>query len=777
MKKQKKIFIITIMLVFMLTILANFEVLASNTSSSGQEVQYSEEYQKWLELIDEEKQKVIKPRMYDVPYVKTTSKNPLLKASMLRTSLSSRYTLKDIIPSNLAIRNQQDVGSCWTFATLASLETNLALTNYKNGINTSTIYDFSERHMEYATTRAFLDGTNPMGYNRTAGSGGGWELGLSYLTNGSGAINETEMPYENNSDSINISEIQNKKITSQVYDTVEFPNYNDTSFDENETNEIKNQIKNHIQNYGAVYAGVKAGAFVYLQKVSDTTGALALGGGFPDHAVSIIGWDDDYSKENWNEFYETDRPTTDGAWIARNSWGEESGDNGLIYISYEDRTCSNYLCGIIKASDSIEYENIYQHTYYYPNNNRSIPDEAIYCNIFDKKTDGKEYLTQVSLYVGSPFTCRVYVNAKGTEKTKSGLQLVQLMAGESETLNTGYHTLEFLEPIEITSDQFAVAIENIGTEWGSIGCVSKDSDTYSQQEIKKGECFEIYYDDNHDGDWNEWDDLAELNTPRVSTIQAFTTSKIIDHSLKDIEITIPPTKTEYWTGENFDSTGMVIKANYNDGKSKILSTSDYSILNGTNLKAEQESVTITFGEASVEQPIKVTENKVENITITTPPSNTVYWAGEDFDKSGMVVKAIYTDETIVEVTDYEMTNGTNLKNGQTSITISYGNKTVEQSITVKANPVVKIEITQAPTKTDYVVGQNFNSTGMIVKATYANGTVKEITDYEVKDGNNLTEGQTAVTISYEQQTVTQAITVVEKTITEISIKKMPTKTN
>lgn len=207
MKKLKKLLVIT--LFFVLISLVNFKVLANNTSNSGQTVPYSNAYQEWLKLSDEEKKNVLRPRMYDVQYSKNISKNPLLKSSMLRTTLNPRYTLQDVISNNLSIRNQQETDSCWAFATLSSLETNLALANYKNGTNMSKVYDFSERHMEYATSRVFKDNQiNSIGYNRVVGSGGNWDFASSYLTNGSGAINESEMPFENNEDSIAISLIQ-----------------------------------------------------------------------------------------------------------------------------------------------------------------------------------------------------------------------------------------------------------------------------------------------------------------------------------------------------------------------------------------------------------------------------------------------------------------------------------------------------------------------------------------------------------------------------------------
>lgn len=796
MKKLKKLLVIT--LIFMLFLLANFEVFASNTSTSEPNVQYSEEYQKWLELSDEEKQNVIKPRMYDVPYSKTTSKSPLLRASMLRSTFDSRYTLQSIISNNLIIKDQQQTGSCWAFAALSSLETNLALNNYKNGANTSKVYDFSERHMEYSTSRVFENNQiNSLGYNRTVGSGGNWDFASSYLTTGMGAIDESEMEFINDENIINISEIQGKTVTSQVYDTVEFPDYNDSILTETEANEVKNQIKYHIQNYGSVFGCVKAGSFAgSLSPVSDTTGALAIWGGFADHAVSIVGWDDNYAVSNWDEFDDHEKPTNPGAWIVRNSWGTEYGKDGYIYVSYEDDHISGSLSGIIKATNSVEYDNLYQYDQYYPNYKYfSFEDQVMFCNVFTKSSNETEYLTQVSLHIPEACVCKVYVNPNGTEKSKEALQPVLLKAGESETFNnTGYHTLEFAKPIELTSNQFTVAIEMCSGEGSNhISCVEsssyEESPYYSVVNIETGKSFLLdtydwqYMTDDgvhvYDYDWSGWEDMATFeNHPCHSTIKAFTTSELIDESLKSIEITTPPTKTEYWSGEDFDKTGMVVKANYNSktNPSVVLDSSSYSITNGTNLKKGQTSVTITYEGKTVEQPIKVTENKVENIAITTPPAKTEYWAGEDFDRSGMVVKATYTDGTITEITNYTITNSSSLKNNQSSITVSYEGKTVEQAITVKANSVIKIEITQAPNKTNYVVGQNFNNVGMIVKATYANGTVKEITDYEVKNGNNLSAGQTTVAIIYEEQTATQTITVVEKAIIGISVKTLPTKT-
>lgn len=223
---------------------------------------------------------------------------------------------------------------------------------------------------------------------------------------------------------------------------------------------------------------------------------------------------------------------------------------------------------------------------------------------------------------------------------------------------------------------------------------------------------------------------------------------------------------------------MVVRANYNskDEPTVTLKDSDYSITNGTNLKVGQNSVTITFSGKSVNQSISVEKNSVVDLKIQTPPTKTEYKEGEKFDASGMVVIATYKDGTSKCISNYTITNGSNLKAEQTGITITFEGKSITQPITVKPNALVDIKVKNLPSKVKYVEGQNFDKTGIVIVGTYQDGSEHEIEEYTIERGEKLTTSQKSVTVSFGGKSVEVAITVEKKTITNIIVSKMPTKT-
>ena len=79
--------------------------------------------------------------------------------------------------------------------------------------------------------------------------------------------------------------------------------------------------------------------------------------------------------------------------------------------------------------------------------------------------------------------------------------------------------------------------------------------------------------------------------------------------VKSIEITTPPTKTEYMAGDKFDPKGMVVTAHYTDGTTADLTENDYTIFHGDKLTQGQTYVTIQYNDGSGNSGIKV-EQKI-----------------------------------------------------------------------------------------------------------------------------------------------------------------------
>lgn len=166
--------------------------------------------------------------------------------------------------------------------------------------------------------------------------------------------------------------------------------------------------------------------------------------------------------------------------------------------------------------------------------------------------------------------------------------------------------------------------------------------------------------------------------------------------------------------------------------------------------------------------------KLVSIAITTPPAKTTYVSGETFNPAGMVVTATYSNGATLKATGYSFSPDTALTDGTTSVTIEYTEggvtKTAEQAITV-VHRLTKIEITAQPTKKVYEYGDSFQSTGMVVKATYSDGATANVTGYSCSPTLLSTVGTQTITVSYTEngvtKTATTSVTVNRKTISTV----------
>ena len=251
-----------------------------------------------------------------------------------------------------------------------------------------------------------------------------------------------------------------------------------------------------------------------------------------------------------------------------------------------------------------------------------------------------------------------------------------------------------------------------------------------------------------------------------------------------LAVTTPPTKTVYEAGDSFDKTGMVVTVTYDDESTREVTNYNCSPV---VLSKDDTYITISYREmmttVTTTQPVTV-KNLLKKIQIITPPTETAYEIGDTIDLTGMVVYAFYSDGTSHEISNYTYSPHVVSSASDTEVTITYTEdgitKTAIQDITVGNTPnLVSIAVSVPPTKVIYKAGEYFDPSGMVVTATFDNGTTKNVSGYTYSPTRTLQQDDSVITISYTKKgvtkTTTQNITVVY--LTSIAITNPPTYTS
>lgn len=215
---------------------------------------------------------------------------------------------------------------------------------------------------------------------------------------------------------------------------------------------------------------------------------------------------------------------------------------------------------------------------------------------------------------------------------------------------------------------------------GAVGTLSNLNDNYTAIELKNELLSCTRKSTNLEG---------KVATGGVLDLSKATISTITHPS----GITLDKSSAKIFVGENMQLVPTVTPEDATNKNIKWTSSNPNvaKIENGMVTAISEGTATITAitedGNYEALCEIIVDKVKLEKILITTPPLKTTYKSGENFDKTGMVIKAYYNNGTSKEITEYIIKDGKNLKVGKKDITISYTEdnitKTVPQTITVK----------------------------------------------------------------------------------------------
>lgn len=345
------------------------------------------------------------------------------------TADSARFDLRDYIINGVSlaglVKDQGSNGACWAFGATGALESAFLR---QAGI----LLDLSENNIQGAASR----------YS---------EFGNTKIT---------EAGYVNSAMNLFLAWLSVLNTSYDSYD--ELGKVSIASFALNESYHIQDAImippryqvdnpklfKDALVNYGGLTVHV-LGASANNPYYNEKTHAQYCNSKevYGNHFVTLVGWDDNYSKENFKI-----TPPGNGAWICKNSWGTDWGEDGFFYISYYDTTFAwgPDSVGYI-LSNTENYTGLYQYDMqfdgYFIDNGKNVT----YVNTYEALDD--ELISAVGTYfkdLGEKYTIKIFVDG-ALVHTQSGI-----------STHIGFETVKLNKKIAVgAGHKFSAQIESI----------------------------------------------------------------------------------------------------------------------------------------------------------------------------------------------------------------------------------------------------------------------------------------------------------------------------
>ena len=622
------------------------------------------------------------------------------------------------------VRDQGSYGVCWAFSTISLIETNLIKKNL-----VSNDIDLSELHLVNYTYNCVND---PLGglegdinkFDTSYGSvmqyGGNVEMAANSLLDWEGAVNEDVVPYTTEY----VRQVENNQLDDSLAygkDVAHVQNFyrvNTTS---------KEDVKKAVMDYGAVsisYWSDQSSDWSTQYYNSLTAAYYCPEGYTTNHAVNIVGWDDDYSSDNF-----ATKPEGNGAWIVRNSWGSEYGKDGYFYLSYYDK--SIYSVGYtLEAELSDNYNNNYQYDGAMLYGYMGYTGSNKYSNIFEAKANlgGSENIKAVSFMTGSStnlnYTVSVYTNLSDDTNPESGTLAAQK---SGVTTYDGMYTVVLDSSVNINEGKkFSVVVE-VNSNSGKTAYLAYER---SMQSGKAGYWCTASVKANQsfiNSPYNGWNDFSNKSYGGNFIIKAFTDNEtttvdvekvslnksattLTEGESETLKATITPSnatgdKTVKWSSSNeavaaVDSNGKVTAKKA--GTAVITATSSNGKTAGCTVTVKQKEIAIT-GISLNKSTTSLTEGESETLTATITPSNATGDKTVKWSSSNEAVAAVDSNGKV-----------TAKKAGTAVITATSSNgKTAGCTVTVKQKEIAITGISLNKSTTSLTEGESETLTATI----------------------------------------------------------------
>ncbi len=699
--------------------------------------------------------------------------NQLNQSITIPEAYNSDYRNLSYITS---VKNQENYGMCWAFSAVSCAETD-ALKNHGAQAN----INLSEWHLGYFLYHGERAGTGDVVSPGTVpyyNCGGNEMFAAFVVSNWIGFANESVAPYstlvKNSKATIDASKMhQNEYIVNNVY------TFNNTD---------KNSIKEAILTYGsAITSYCSSGAFLntanYAQYCPYSENS--------DHSVTVVGWNDNYPKENFTNNYGT--PSKNGAWLIKNSWGSDWGLNGYFWLSYQDASIDNFAA--IDVVPVNTYDNLYSHDggvspIRYSENISPM------ANVFISNKD--ELLTHVGVTTYDPsiiktsynYTIKIYVNPISLDTSNSGFQFTNLAYTQTGQLEAaGYSNIELTTGVPLhKNDVFVVCVETesiiaVDANWAETS--ASGTITNSRAGVGKNQTY--YYSKRT----NMWYDAGDSSLTICDTLFNARIKAITNYG--EAELKTAPNMSGIKYGQNLRSgtlTGGVVK----NTLTGLDVSGVWSFVTPSIIPLDGDSVQVKFTPTdpyySIITATIVAHVEATNVTMSATIPKTVYVPNEEVVitiKKSNPHNLDFTDLTNNVVT-YQIEGGAeNVVSGNKFIipnTVSSGNeitikikslalegKYLERTITLTLTIAYRAEVGQEPVVSNISYGQTLSQatvSGVVVdyfSRTPINGTWVFLNPNKVPVNGEIVQVKFVPNVgNYADMEFDVAITVVATTI-------------
>lgn len=412
------------------------------------------------------------------------------------------------------VKDQKDSGSCWTYGSYASLESYLL---------PSETWDFSEDNMKNRLSPYYPESFDSY-------EGGFTLMSAAYLARWSGPVSETDDPYDPHS-SVSPDKLPAAK---HVQEILFIPNRQEPLDNEN--------IKWALKEYGAVASTI----YVDLTNFDPVNNSYYYAGqDFSNHLIAIVGWDDSFDKNKFSP-----AAPGDGAFIVKNSWGPDWGEDGYFYVSYYDSKIGTDNA-IYTAENLSDYDSIYQYDPLGWVNSFGYAQKpfAWAANLFTAEEN--ETLNAVSFYTtdsGAEYEVYIYTDPVSGPVNPEGLKT----SGNGTFTYAGYHTVRLDQGVPLAEGQnFSVVLRLSAPEYGYPVALECPVEGYSSQ--ASSNAGESYVS----SDGVSWVDLSSVLENSNACIKAFTDRDVAPEAafVRDVTSGAAPLTVSFFdASRNFPTT-------------------------------------------------------------------------------------------------------------------------------------------------------------------------------------------------------------------------------